>query len=117
MLYSLSVGFGDFVKTQTTSGKVGAAINILGTGPTGSTEGTFNGTGAVFTVVSDAEISTTGPTDVTNGRIEVTTPAGTFKSNKNFTVRPCWSEAQRRPQHGWAGRCRRRRDWRRRCTK
>jgi hypothetical protein len=54
-IYSWSVGFGDFAKTQRTSGKVGAAVNILVTGPTVSAEVTFNGTGAGLTVVSDSE--------------------------------------------------------------
>lgn len=74
------------METQTTSGTVGAAVKILGTDLTGATSVTFNGTAATFTVVSASEITTTVPTGATTGLVEVTTPGGTLKSNKNFTV-------------------------------
>jgi uncharacterized repeat protein (TIGR03803 family) len=85
-VFSLSVGFGPFVKTQTTSGNVGAAVTILGTNLTGATSVTFNGTAAKFTVVSRSEIKTTVPTGATTGRVEVTRPKGTLKSNVVFRV-------------------------------
>jgi len=40
-VFSLSVGLEPFVETQTTSGKVGAAVKILGTNLTGTTGATF----------------------------------------------------------------------------
>ena len=61
-VFSLSVGLGPFVETQPTSGKVGAAVKILGTNLTGATSVTFNGTAAVFKVVSASLITTTVPT-------------------------------------------------------
>ena len=85
-VFSLSVGLGPFVETQPTSGKVGAAVKILGTDLTGTTSATFNGTAATFTVVSSSEIKTTLPTGATTGTVEVTTPKGTLKSNVVFRV-------------------------------
>lgn len=40
-IFSLSVGLGPFVETQTTSGKVGAAVKILGSDLTGATSVSF----------------------------------------------------------------------------
>jgi uncharacterized repeat protein (TIGR03803 family) len=85
-VFSLSVGLGPFVETQPTSGTVGAAVKILGTDLTGATSVTFNGTPAVFKVVSASLITTTVPTDATTGTVDVTTPKGTLKSNVVFRV-------------------------------
>jgi uncharacterized repeat protein (TIGR03803 family) len=85
-VFSLSVGLGPFVETQPTSGKVGAAVKILGTDLTGATSVTFNGTAAVFKVVSASLITTNVPTGATTGTVEVTTPKGTLKSNVVFRV-------------------------------
>jgi uncharacterized protein (TIGR03437 family) len=66
--------------------KVGAAVKILGTNLTGATSVTFNGTAAVFKVVSASLITTTVPAGATTGTVEVTTPKGTLKSNVVFRV-------------------------------
>jgi uncharacterized repeat protein (TIGR03803 family) len=87
-VFSLSVGLGPFVETQTTSGMVGGAVKILGTSLTGSTSVTFNGTTATFTVKSKSEIATTVPTGATTGTVQVVTPGGTLSSNVPFTVKP-----------------------------
>ena len=68
-VFSLSVGLGPFVETQTTSGKVGAAVKILGTDLTGATSVSFNGTAATFTVISPSLITTTVPTGATSGKV------------------------------------------------
>jgi len=65
---------------------VGAAVKILGTKPTGATSVTFNGTAAVFKVVSASLITTTVPTGATTGKVKATTPSGTLTSNVNFRV-------------------------------
>jgi len=85
-VFSLSVGLSPFVETLPASGKVGAAVNILGTNLTSATSVTFNGTPATFTVVSASEITTTVPTGATTGTVKVVTPGGTLSSNVNFTV-------------------------------
>jgi uncharacterized repeat protein (TIGR03803 family) len=87
-VFSLSVGLGPFVETVPTSGAVGATVTILGNNLTGATSLNFNGTPAVFTVVSRSEIKTAVPAGATTGKIEVKTPEKTIKSNLLFRVRP-----------------------------
>ena len=87
-VFSLSVGLGPCVETEPTSGKVGAAVKILGTNLTGATSVTFNGTPAVFKVVSASLITTTVPSGATTGSVKVTTPHFTLTSNAPFRVRP-----------------------------
>ena len=85
-VYSLSTGLGAFVETLPTSGKVGAAVKILGTDLTGATSVTFNGVAATFKVASSSEITTTVPSGATTGTVKVVTPSGTFSSNVTFRV-------------------------------
>ena len=84
-VFSLSVGLGPFVETLPNSGKVGAAIRILGTDLTGATSVSFNGTAAKFKVISKSEIETNVPSGATTGTVEVTTK-NTLKSNVVFRV-------------------------------
>ena len=72
-------------KTLPNSGKVGAAVRILGTDLTGATSVTFNGTAAKFKVISKSEIETNVPSGATTGTVEVTTK-NTLKSNVAFRV-------------------------------
>ena len=86
-VFRLSVGLGPFVKTQPTSGKVGAAVKILGADLTGASSVTFNGTAATFTVNSTGTaISTTVPAGATSGAVQVVTPLATLSSNVPFRV-------------------------------
>jgi len=84
--FSLSMGLGPFVETEPTSGKVGKKVTILGTDLTGATSVSFNGTAGTFVIVSSSEIKTQVPAGATSGTVEVTTPAGTLKSNIAFRV-------------------------------
>jgi uncharacterized repeat protein (TIGR03803 family) len=86
-VFSLSVGLGQFVETQTTSGKVGATVKILGTNLTGATGVTFNGTAATFTA-SKSVIAATVPSGATTGTVEVTVSGHTLTSNTKFRVTP-----------------------------
>ena len=83
-IFSLSVGLKPFVETEPTSGAVGTAVNILGSNLTGATSVTFNGTPAVFTVVSRSLITTTVPAGATTGTVEVVRPNGKGLSNVPF---------------------------------
>jgi len=85
-VFSLSMGLAPFVKTLPTSGKVGAAVKILGTDLTGTTGVTFNGTAVAFTVVSSSEITTSVPAGATSGSVTVTTPGGALTSNVPFVI-------------------------------
>jgi hypothetical protein len=85
-IFSLSVGLGPCVEAEPMSGKVGTKIIILGNKLKGATSVMFNGTAAVFKVVSPTEITTTVPMGAATGPIEVKTPAGTLTSNVNFLV-------------------------------
>jgi uncharacterized repeat protein (TIGR03803 family) len=87
-VFSLSVGLGPFVETQTTSGKIGAEVKILGTNLTGATSVFFNDAEATFKVVSPSEIVTAVPTGAATGIVEVVTPSGVLNSNVVFTVTP-----------------------------
>ena len=85
-VFGLSVSLGPFVETLPTSGKVGAAVKILGTDLTGTTSVSFNGTAAVFKVVSSSEITTTVPASATTGTVKVMTPMGLLSSSVPFRV-------------------------------
>jgi uncharacterized repeat protein (TIGR03803 family) len=88
ILYTLATELGPFVKTQPTFGKVGTSVIILGTDLTSATSVTFNGTAAVFSIVSATEITTTAPAGATSGAVEVVAPSGTLSSNVAFAVVP-----------------------------
>jgi len=86
-IFWLSVGLGPFVETLPTSGKAGQGIRILGNALTDATSVSFNGTTALFNVVSATEIETRVPDGATTGFVMVTTPSATLKSNTKFRVR------------------------------
>ncbi len=87
-VFNLSVGLGSFVQTKTNSGPVGSVVIILGNNLTGTTAVSFNGTPAIFTVVSASEITAVVPSGATNGTVTVVTPSATLKSNTVFRVTP-----------------------------
>jgi uncharacterized repeat protein (TIGR03803 family) len=87
-VFKLSVGLGPFVKLLLPSGKVGDAVQILGTNLTGADYMSFNGTQASFTVLSPTLIATTVPIGATSGKVHVNTPGGTLFSGGPFVVRP-----------------------------
>ena len=68
------------------SGGVGTAVTINGTGFSGATGLSFNGKPAVFTVISGSSIIAGVPAGATSGKISVTTPSGTGTSGSNFSA-------------------------------
>jgi uncharacterized repeat protein (TIGR03803 family) len=87
-VFSLSVGFGPFVKTVPNSATVGTPVTILGTNLSGATSVSFKAVAAAFTVVSSYEITTMVPAGATTGKVRVVTPSGTLSSDVNFRVVP-----------------------------
>lgn len=87
-VFSAAVGLGPFVTTLPTARKVGQGVIILGTNLTGTARVTFNGTAAVFTVVSATEIATTVPFGATTGTVRILTPDGALNSDVAFRVLP-----------------------------
>jgi len=89
-VFSLSVGLAPFVETLPRFGRVGSAVDILGTDLASATSVTFNGTAATtFTVNSTGSaISTTVPAGATSGTVQVVTSSGTLLSNVPFRVLP-----------------------------
>jgi hypothetical protein len=70
-----------------TSGRAGTVVTIQGSNLLGVTSVTFNGvTATTFTVNSSSTITVTVPTGARTGVIAVTSPLGTAKSAKKFTV-------------------------------
>lgn len=88
VVFKLSVALGPFVRTLPGSGKVGDTISILGTNLTGASSVNFHGTAAKFTVVSSSRIITQVPAGATTGKVTVTTPGGTVRSNLAFQILP-----------------------------
>jgi len=86
--FSLSTGLAPFVMTLPAAASVGAAVQILGASLTGSSSVSFNGTAAVFNVVSSSEITANVPAGATTGPVRVVTPGGKLSSNVFFTVLP-----------------------------
>lgn len=70
------------------SGVVGSTISIFGSGFTGTTQVTFNGTAAAFSIINDGELSATVPAGASSGTIVVTTSCGSANSPGAFTVIP-----------------------------
>ncbi|MGA2135196.1 MAG: choice-of-anchor tandem repeat GloVer-containing protein [Bryobacteraceae bacterium] len=87
VLFQFSTGLAPFVKTLPHLAKVGAAVEILGTGLTGAISVSFNGTPARFTVVSPSQISAIVPSGATTGYVRVGTPGGMLASDGPFYVK------------------------------
>jgi len=89
VFFSLNIGAAEFAKLQTTSGKVGSTVSILGQGFTGSTAVSFGGVNATtFTVVSDNYVTADVPTGGKTGTVTVVRPSGSLNSIQQFKVTP-----------------------------
>jgi hypothetical protein len=86
-----------------TSGPTGTVVDLQGSGFTGATSVTFNGTNATLTVDSDSDIHATVPAGATTGPISVSTPGGSTTSSASFTVIPLPAISVFTPTSGPAG--------------
>jgi len=68
------------------SGTVGTTVTIMGVSLTETSEVTFGGVSASFTVDSDTQVTATVPTGAKTGKIVITTPGGTATGATSFTV-------------------------------
>ena len=84
--FRLSMGLAPFVAFVRGSGKVGATVEILGQGFTGTSSVAFNGSAGSFVVHSDTYLTATVPQGATTGFVTVATPGGTLQSNVVFRV-------------------------------
>jgi uncharacterized repeat protein (TIGR03803 family) len=87
-LFSLNMNLGPFVTFVNSQAKVGQSVEILGTGLSGTTAVSFNGTPATFKAVTETYLVATVPAGATTGPVTVTTASGTLTSNKSFVVIP-----------------------------
>jgi len=85
-LFSLDVGLAPFVTFLVGEGCVGKTVGILGQGFRNTTNVSFNGTPASFTVKSDIYLTAVVPAGATTGSVSVTTPSGRLSSNVAFRV-------------------------------
>jgi len=86
-VFQYASGLGPIVETVPVAGKAGQKVLILGNNLTGTTGVTFNGIHAAsFTVDSDTYMTAVVPQGATTGPVEVTSSAGTLKSNVNFRI-------------------------------
>jgi uncharacterized repeat protein (TIGR03803 family) len=90
VFYSLNVGAPAFIRLQTTSGKVGSTVSILGQGFTGATAVSFGGVNATsFTVSSDTYLTAKVPVGAKTGTVAEVGPSGNLNSiNQQFRVIP-----------------------------
>jgi uncharacterized repeat protein (TIGR03803 family) len=87
-LFQINLGLPPFVRAVSAIGVAGSTVTLVGRDLSGTTSVSFNGTAAMFSVVSATEISATVPVGATSGPVQVTTSSGTLLSNMAFTVRP-----------------------------
>jgi uncharacterized repeat protein (TIGR03803 family) len=85
-VFRISAGLPPFVSLVPTFGAVGATIGILGQGLSATTNVSFYGVSATYTVVSDNYLTVVLPPHAKNGYVTVTTASGTLTSNQKFKV-------------------------------
>lgn len=84
----LEIGAGPFVNLLPGAGHIGKNIGVLGQNLTATTNVSFGGVSATFTVVSDTYLEAIVPDGAQTGSVTVTAPTGTLSSKTPFRVTP-----------------------------
>ncbi len=87
-IFSLSDDLAPFLEPRPNSGRVGASVDIIGAGLTGTTEVSFSGIAATFQVLSDSLIEATVPISATSGPVISRKPGARERSKAPFQVLP-----------------------------
>jgi uncharacterized repeat protein (TIGR03803 family) len=91
VFYSLDLSIPAFVTLQSTSGKVGSKVGILGLGFDSASVVKFNGVTATSTLTDPGYITATVPAGATDGHVTVTTGSTTLTSTQKYTVHNSWA--------------------------
>jgi uncharacterized repeat protein (TIGR03803 family) len=98
VFFSLNIGAKAFINLESTSGKVGSKVSILGQGFSSSSVVKFGGgVVAAHTLTGTTYISATVPAGATDGKVTVTTGSSTLTSRQTFTVHDSWSSGATMP--------------------
>ena len=91
VLFSENISAKPFINLESTSGKVGSKIGILGQGFSKSSVVKFGGVKATsFALTGTTYISATVPAGAVDGKVTVTTGTTTLTSLQTFTVHNSW---------------------------
>lgn len=91
VIYSLNTGAKAFITLQSTSGKVGTKVGIIGQGFSAASVVKFNGVAATsVTRTGTTYLTATVPAGASNGFVTVTTGTTTLTSTVKFTVHDSW---------------------------
>lgn len=101
--FSLDLGLAPFILLQSTNGKVGSKVGILGQGFSSSSVVKFNGvTANTRTLTGTTYITATVPAGAIDGKVTVTTGSTTLTSTQTFTVHNSWRTGKAMPTAVWA---------------
>jgi len=97
-VFSIATGLKAFALLESTSGKVGSKVEILGDGFSSSSVVRFNGTAATTVTLTEPGLLTaTVPAGATDGYVTVTTGATTLTSTQKYTVHNSWGSGAAMP--------------------
>ncbi len=96
--YSLNIGAKPFINLESTSGKVGSKVGILGQGFSSSSVVKFNGVKATtVTRTGTTFLLATVPSGASDGKVTVTTGSTTLISPQTFIVHNSWRSGAAMP--------------------